>query len=396
MHRRDFLISSLGASAVALSAKTWSAPATDQRFLVVFLRGGYDAINVVVPTYSDLYYGRRPTIAIPRPDPANANAALALDGQWSLHPVLKDSIYPLWQKKQITFVPFAGSDDTTRSHFETQETIELGQSVGGTRSYQSGFMARLASQISGASPISFTGQPPTTFRGADAVPNIAIGKVGKSGLDEQQAALIQQMYEGHQLQAAVREGFSVRDKAYAMLSGETAAANHNAAPPSNFELASRRIARLMKADYNLGFLDVGGWDTHVNQGSTGGLLAERVRQLGRGLSVLVEEMGPDVWAKTTVVVLSEFGRTFKENGDRGTDHGHGSVYWVLGGSLPGGRIAGEQVDLKVGNLNEGRDLPVLTDYRSMIGEITGRLYGLSQDRLSKVFPLAPAPSLNLI
>jgi uncharacterized protein (DUF1501 family) len=393
MRRRDFLTASLAATAVA--GRAWSTPATDQRFLVIFLRGGYDAINVVVPTYSDFYYESRPTIAIARPDPANPNTALPLDGQWSLHPALKDSIYPLWQKKQIAFVPFAGTDDLTRSHFETQDTIELGQPIDGPRNYRSGFMARLAQELSGSRPIAFTSQPPLAFHGAAAVPNLAVASVSKPGVDDRQAKLIQGMYRGHDLQAAIAEGFSVRDKAYSTLAGEMEAANRNAISPSGFELAARRVARLMKTDYNLAFLDVGGWDTHVNQGGVAGVLADRIGQLGHGLAALTEEMGPETWAKTTVVVVSEFGRTFKENGDKGTDHGHGCVYWALGGSVKGGRIAGSQMELAQGTLNQARDLPLLTDYRALVGGIIVRQFQLNHDRLAAVFPNAPPLNLAL-
>lgn len=396
MHRRDFLATGLAASATAVTGRAWSAPATDQRFLVIFLRGGYDAINVVIPTYSDFYYESRPTIAIPRPDPANPNAALPLDGQWSLHPDLKDSIYPLWQKKQIAFVPFAGTDDMTRSHFETQDTIELGQPVGGSRNYRSGFMARLARELEGSRPIAFTTQPPLAFHGDAAVPNITVASVSKPGVDDRQAKLIQEMYQGHSLQAAVAEGFSVRSKAYSSLAGEMIAANRGAVSPSGFELAARRVGRMMKADYNLGFLDVGGWDTHVNQGSATGVLADRIGQLGRGLAGLVAEMGPAAWSKTTVLVLSEFGRTFKENGDKGTDHGHGSVYWVLGGAVKGGQIAGEQVKLTDATLNDRRDLRVLSSYRGICGNLISRRFSLTQPAIDRVFPNQEFRNFDLI
>lgn len=398
MHRREFLAAGLAATAAAVGGRAWSAPATDQRLLVIFLRGGYDAMNVVIPTSSDFYYESRPTIAIARPDPNNPNAALPLDSDWGLHPALKDSLYPLWTKKQIAFVPFAGTDDMTRSHFETQDTIELGQPVGGPRNYRSGFMGRLAQELSGGRPIAFTAQPPLAFQGPMSVPNLNITSVGKPGVDDRQAKLIQEMYRGHDLEAAVKEGFAARDKAYAALAGEMAAANRNAISPSGFELAARRVARLMKTDYNLAFLDVGGWDTHVNQGGATGSLADRIGQLGRGLAALAEDLGPEAWANTTVVVLSEFGRTFKENGDKGTDHGHGSVYWVLGGSVKGGRLAGEQVALVPKSLNEGRDLVVLADNRAMISSIIQRLYGLRRDQIEKIFPGAPEPleSLSLV
>jgi len=395
MQRRDFLTASFSALAATVAGQAWSAPSTDQRLLVVFLRGGYDALNIVIPTGADFYYQSRPHIAIARPNPADPNSALALNANWGLHPALKDSIYPLWQKKQIAFVPFAGTDDMTRSHFETQDTIELGQPAAGTRNYRSGFMARLAEQISGARPIAFTSQPPLTFRSSVAVPNFAVTSVGKPGIDQRQAKLIEEMYRGHDLKTAVTEGFSTRDRAYSAIAGEMVAANRNAVSPSGFELAARRVARMMKADYNLAFLDVGGWDTHVNQGGVSGVLADRVGQLGRGLSAFVEESGPEAWAKTTVVVLSEFGRTFKENGDRGTDHGHGSIYWVLGGATNGGRFAGEEVALSQNTLNQGRDLPVLTDYRAMISSIAQRLYGLRPDQMAKIFPSGPAPLTSL-
>jgi len=396
MHRRDFLTASLAAATAAVGGRAWSAPATDQRLLVIFLRGGYDAMNVVIPTSSDFYYESRPTIAIARPDPNNPNAALPLDSDWSLHPALKDSLYPLWTNKQIAFVPFAGTDDMTRSHFETQDTIELGQPVGGPRNYRSGFMGRLAQELSRGRPIAFTAQPPLAFQGPMSVPNLNIISVGKPGLDDRQTKLIQEMYRGHDLEVAVKAGFSARDKAYAALAAEMAAANRNAISPSGFELAARRVARLMRTDYNLAFLDVGGWDTHVNQGGAQGALADRIGQLGRGLAALAEDLGPELWAKTTVVVLSEFGRTFKENGDKGTDHGHGSVYWVLGGAVKGRRIVGEQLAFSPDLLNDKRDLKVLTDYRSLIAELIERLYSVRAPVLDAIFPGMRPTALSLI
>ena len=153
----------------------------------------------------------------------------------------------------------------------------------------------------------------------------------------------------------------------------------------------------MRTSYNLGFVDVGGWDTHVNQGAgSTGYLAQRLGELGRGLAGFVDEIGPEAWDDTLVVVVSEFGRTFHENGDRGTDHGHGSVYWVMGGQVRGGRLAGDQVAITQATLNEGRDYPVLTDYRSMFGGLFQRAYGLSPARLQQVFPQVAPRDLQLI
>lgn len=386
MHRRNLLTAALGASVTTIAGRAWSAPASDQRLLVIFLRGGYDAINIVIPTYSDLYYEARPRIGIARPDPTDPASALPLDNEWSLHPTLRDSIYPLWKEKQVAFVPFAGTDDMTRSHFETQDTIELGQPVGTTRNYRSGFMARLAHEISGARPIAFTTHAPLVFHGAPATPNIAVQSADRRGVGAHLANLIQDMYRGHELQDEIAEGFSVRRKAYSNLSQEMKSADRDGAPPHGFELAARRVARMLKTDYNLAFLDVGGWDTHVNQGGASGVLAERMGRFGKGLAALVDEIGPANWMNTTVVVLSEFGRTFKENGDKGTDHGHGSVYWVLGGSVSGGRIAGEQVHIAHKSLNTQRDLPVLTDYRSLLAQIVRERFLIGADQVNRIFP----------
>ncbi len=151
----------------------------------------------------------------------------------------------------------------------------------------------------------------------------------------------------------------------------------------------------MRDTFNLGFVDVGGWDTHVNQGGAKGYLADRLGELGRGIAGFAEEIGPG-WSDTVVVVVSEFGRTFRENGSRGTDHGHGSTYWVLGGGIRGGRIAGPQVRADEAHLFQNRDWPVLTDYRSLLSGLLGRLYGLDQNALKRIFPGNDPANLALI
>jgi uncharacterized protein (DUF1501 family) len=301
----------------------------------------------------------------------------------------------LWQQKEIAFIPFAGTDDTSRSHFETQDTIELGQPVGGSRNYQSGFMSRTARVLSGTKPISFTTQLPLTFRGGGAVPNIALNFAGKPAVGERNAALIQAMYQGQDLAPAVTQGFQVQSEVYDTFSNEMMAANRNAVTTRGFELSAQRIGVLMQDKFNLGFVDVGGWDTHVNQGGEQGYLSNRIGELGRGLAALKTALGPQ-WKDTLVVVVSEFGRTFRENGNRGTDHGHGSVYWVLGGSVRGGRIAGPQVAVSQANLFQDRDLPVLTDYRALIGGVLGKSYGLRQSQLTEIFPQATPADLALV
>ena len=399
MHRRAFLTSAaaIAAAPLFMGGRVWAAPAAaGTRLLVVFLRGGYDATNVLVPISSDFYYAARPTLAIARPDPANPLAALPLDADWGLHPALKDSILPLWAKGQVAFVPFAGTDDLTRSHFETQDTIELGQPIQGSRNFNSGFMNRLSRTLAPDRAMAFTDQVPLIFRGEAEVPNMALNAVGKPGVDDRQAALIQGMYKGETLAPAVTEAFQVRDEVYQSISAEMTAASRGAVSPKGFELSARRIGRLMKTDFNLGFVDVGGWDTHVNQGAAKGYLADRLGELGAGLAGFADELGPEAWNNTVVVVISEFGRTFHENGDRGTDHGHGSAYWVMGGQVKGGRIAGDQVRLAAATLDQNRDYPVITDYRGLFGGLFQRLYGLDTARGQTVFPSAQPMDLRLI
>ena len=246
MDRRTLLKSALYSAPLFTAGKLYAAPVSGPRLLVVFLRGAYDAANILVPVNSSFYYESRPNIAIKK------EAVQALDSDWGLHPALKDTILPLWQQKEIAFVPFAGTDDTSRSHFETQDTIELGQPVGGSRNYQSGFMSRTAQVLSGTKPISFTTQLPLTFRGGGAVPNIALNFAGKPAVGERNAALIQAMYQGQDLAPAVTQGFQVQSEVYDTFSNEMMAANRNAVTTRGFELSAQRIGVLMQDKFNLG------------------------------------------------------------------------------------------------------------------------------------------------
>jgi uncharacterized protein (DUF1501 family) len=352
--------------------------------LVVFLRGAYDAANIVIPAASPFYYASRPSLAIPK------TVSLPLDGSWALHPALRETIYPLWQQKEIAFVPFAGTDDVSRSHFETQDTIELGQPVGGSRDYHSGFLGRLAQTATGTRPIAFTAQLPLTFHGGATIPNLALNGTGRPAIAPRNADLVRAMYQGETLAPAVSEGFRVQAEAYQAISAEMTSASRGAVSPKGFEASAQRIGILMRDKFNLGFVDVGGWDTHVNEGAAEGYLANRIGELGRGIVALKTALGPQ-WHNTVVVVVSEFGRTFRENGNRGTDHGHGSVYWIAGGAVAGGRIAGNQVAVTRETLFQDRDWPVLNDYRALIGGLAQRAYGLSPAQVAGVFPqVAPA------
>ncbi|PJJ22153.1 Uncharacterized conserved protein, DUF1501 family [Janthinobacterium sp. OK676] len=396
MNRRDLLKALAAAPLLSHAGSLLAAPATNAKLLFVFLRGGYDANNLLVPIGSDFYYASRPNIAIAKP--GEENGALALNADWALHPALRETIYPMFTSGEAAFIPFAGTTDLTRSHFETQDSIELGQELGGRRDFRSGFLNRLAQSLNskqGNHAISFTDQLPLIFQGGVQVPNMALRSVGKSGIDARQSQVIAAMYKGTPLQQPVSAGFAVRDDVTKELTGEMQAANRNAISTKGFELEAQRIARLMKDKYKLGFVDVGGWDTHVGQGGANGYLAGRFDELGRGLAAFSQEMGSE-WRNTVVVVVSEFGRTFRENGNRGTDHGHGSVFWVLGGAIHGKQVAGEQVAISQANLFQNRDMPVLNEYRAVLGGLLRRTFGLTPAQLDHVFAGVKPVELGLV
>ncbi len=397
MDRRTLIRSALAAPLAVGATRLWAAPAADARLLVVFLRGGYDCASLLVPAASPFYAEARPTIAVPPPG-ASPDAALPLDADWALHPALRESLHPLWLDGRLAFVPFAGTADLSRSHFETQEGIELGLADGRGGDRSSGFLNRLAAAVDGAAPIAFADRLPVAFRGGLAVPNLTVRGAAPPGVaDARQRELIGAMYAGTALERPVADGFAVRETAMRELaepaaSAEARATGRDALQPQGFEAQARRIGRLMRERYSIGLVDVGGWDTHVAQAAP---LATRFGELGRGLAAFADALGP-TWERTVVVAISEFGRTFRENGNRGTDHGHGTVYLVLGGAVRGGRIVGEQVRVARETLHQDRDFPVLNEYRAVLGGLFARLYGLDAARLATVFPGVPARDLGLL
>src|ERR1700756_2915720 len=214
MKRRDFLqMTALAAPALTVSGRLFAAPPSSPRFLLVFLRGGYDCANVVIPYSSSYYYESRPNIGVPKPGgPGATDGAVALASDWALAPVLRTSIAPLYANRQALFIPFAGTDDLSRSHFETQDSIELGQPLQGSHDLHSGFLSRLAGAVYGAAPIAFTDSLPVCFRGDSDIPNISLKGVGKPVFDARQANILSDMYAGHPLQAKVIDGLELRQE----------------------------------------------------------------------------------------------------------------------------------------------------------------------------------------
>jgi uncharacterized protein (DUF1501 family) len=382
-----------------VTGRLFAAPASGPRFLLVFLRGGYDSTNLLIPYSSSYYYEARPTIAIARPDPASSSGAMALDTDWALAPAVRDTIGAMYLQRQVAFIPFAGTDDLSRSHFETQDSIELGQPSGTIRNYRSGFLGRLSDALLSSStsmpPIAFTDALPLSFAGSTTIPNLSLKNVAKPPFDERQARILSDMYTGHHLESAVKDGLELRQEVAQEMADEMAAANRGAITSKGFELEAARMGRLMHDKYRIGFIDVGGWDTHVGEGGAQGALPTNLAGLGRGLQTFAQSLGTE-WNNTVVVVVSEFGRTFRENGDHGTDHGHGTVYWVLGGAISGGSIAGQQQRVDRSTLFQDRDYPVLNDYRAALGGLFRSMWGLSVDQSARIFPQVAPLDLKLV
>ena len=401
MLRRDFLKFSAGTTGLTLlplGAQGWAAsnPAGGRRRLVVvFLRGAVDGLNVVVPYGDSAYYDARPTIAIQ--PPGSAGGALELDGRFGLHPALAP-LLPFWRERSLAFIHASGSPDPTRSHFTAQDYMESG--TPGRSATRDGWMNRLLSALPGAhqstSAVSFGPTLPRILSGRMSVANVPLGRGADHPLPIDRPVInasFDRLYAGNDpMSRAYKEGMAMRAKLMADLETDMVAADNGAPSPVGFSSDTEHLARLVARDpaVELAFFALGGWDTHVNEGAAEGQLAGHLRPLAEGLSALAKGIGP-AYRDTVILVVSEFGRTVRENGNRGTDHGHGNVMWVMGGPVAGGRVYGAWPSLAEDALYQNRDLAITTDYRSAIAVVLERHLRLGGTALRAVFPGAPPP-----
>ena len=399
--RRRVVAAAAGALVLPLGRGAWAAAAEGgpQRLIVILLRGAVDGLNVVIPCAEPAYYAARPTIAIARP--GTAGGALPLDEHFGLHPALA-SLLPLWRDGRLGFIHAAGSPDPNRSHFEAQRYLENG--TPGCSTTPDGWMNRLLQVLPGprgpTDAISVGPTLPRILTGKAPVANLRLGAGAAEPLPVDRpelAAAFDRLYAGASaLDDAYREGRSARTELIGDLAREQEIADGGAPPPASFARSAAQLGRLIAGDprIRLAFVALGGWDTHVDQGGATGWLANRLRPLGDGLAALAGGLG-GVWRDTVVAVLSEFGRTVHENGDRGTDHGHGNAIWLAGGAVRGGRVYGAWPGLAPGQLYQRRDLAVTTDFRAAMSAILGPHMGLAEHQLAAVFPGAPAAAAGL-
>lgn len=406
MERRSFL-NALAASAalvVPLGRSSWAATGVDaqptrSKLIVVMLRGAVDGLNVVAPVGDANYARLRPTIGLGVP--GTEKGALDLDGYFGLHPALAP-LLPLWQQQKLAFIHASGSPDPTRSHFDAQDYME--SATPGRKNTQDGWMNRMVTQLPGESTasraLSIGPVMPRILVGSAAAMNLANGAAGVKAtiLDRPNvAAAFDALYAGDSRIARVyADGKNAhREVMSAAESREMQAADNGAPLPNGFPDDAARLAQLMRNDpkIQLAFVALGGWDTHANQGGATGQLANRLAPLAQGLAVLSQRLGP-LFNDTTIVVMSEFGRTARENGNGGTDHGHGNVMWVLGGGVTGGKVLGEWAGVGDAALHENRDLPVTTDFRAVLAQIAEKHLRLGDRQLVQLFPAMPSRGLG--
>lgn len=385
-------------------AQTTSAQAQRKKLVVIFQRGAADGLNIVIPHAENNYYQLRPTIAIPK------NQLIDLDGFFGLHPAMQ-SFKPLFDQGHLAMVQAAGSPDTTRSHFDAQDYMESGTpGVKATpdgwlnRALQAEDLHRMQSH-SAFRAVALGSQVPRTLDGKIAA--VAVNRVQDFGVavKNPNAGPISSAFEAMYAASGdtVLHGTGQETFEAVKMLKATNPANYKPDPAANYPNGAfgdnmKQIAQLLKA--NLGveaaFTDIGGWDTHQNQGSVNGQLANCLRDFSQGIAAFWTDMGSDA-ENIVLVTMSEFGRTAQQNGTGGTDHGHANVMFVLGGSVKGGKVYGKWPGMANEQLYQNRDLAITTDFRQVLGEATFKTLGARN--LEVVFPgsqLKSTQFLNLV
>lgn len=394
-----FALVSLGFAPSFLTRAAFAAGGStgSKRLIAIFQRGAVDGLSVIVPFGDSEYYRARPSIAIARPN-AGENAALDLDGFFGMNPRLQP-LKPLWDARQLAVVHACGSPDSTRSHFDAQDYMET--ATPGVKSTGDGWLNRYLQTRTQetATPfraVSLTQQLPRALQGT--APVLAVNQIGQFGIRAGKGSdMVGTSFEAEYaaagdrvLNGAGREAFNALKMLKSADLSTYRPENGADYPRTPFGQALKQIAQIAKAEMGLevAFADVGGWDTHANQGSAQGQLAARLDDFARSIAALSADLGPRM-EDTVILTMSEFGRAISENGSRGTDHGHGNAMMVIGGHVRGGRVYGKWPGLSVERRYEGRDLAVTTDFRDVFGEIVVRHLGVGDPR-----PVFPGYAMN--
>ncbi len=376
----------------ALAQKLGKAGKDSPIIIAIFQRGAADGVSMVVPFGDSGYRGARPNIAIPEPKSGNADSAIDLDGFFGLHPSLA-SFKPIYDEGHLAVVHAVGSPDNTRSHFDAQDYME--SSTPGNKATSSGWLNRLMTAKTEARPspfraVSLTANMPRSLMGAaSAVAMTNIRDFGvQAGGNNQVAASFEALYAqgaGDMLQGTGKEAFEAVKMLKQANPQQYRPANGANYPRSPFGQSLLQISQLIKSDIGLeiAFTDVSGWDTHANQGNSRGQLANRLQDFSQAIAALYRDLG-DRMNNVVILTMTEFGRTIRQNGSGGTDHGHASCLFALGGSVKGGKVYGKWPGLSTGQLYEGRDLALTTDFRDVFAEVASR--HMRTGNLQSIFP----------
>jgi len=381
---------SLGFAPAFVARAAQAAQARQKILVAVFQRGAVDGLNMVVPFGEAAYYASRPSIAIARP--GQPDGAIDLDGFFGLHPRMAP-LAPYFQRGELAIVHASGSPDETRSHFDAQDYMESG--TPGVKSTNDGWLNRYlhakdhAERSTPFRAVALTTGLPRMLQGT--APALAIGQLGRFGIASRDMAMASG-FESQYASAADallgstgREAFDAVHMLEQANPAGYAPANGAEYPRSGFGEAMRQVAQIIKADLGLevAFAELGQWDHHANEGAATGQIANRLDDFASGLAAFARDLG-DRMADVMVVTMSEFGRTVRENGNRGTDHGHGNAMLVLGGNINGGKVHGRWPGLERDQLWQGRDLAITTDFRDVFAEcVTGHL---GAKDVSAIFP----------
>lgn len=401
---RNSALTAVGTAALPGFLQRAAFGATDtgtrtKRLVVIFQRGAADGLNIVVPHGEAAYYAMRPSINIPK------KSVLDLDGFFGLHPSLA-SFQPMWNQKHLAIVHAAGSPDPTRSHFDAQDFMESG--TPGTKATEDGWLNRSLNALPGSQSafraVAMGPAVPRILSGPEAA--VAMNNIndfgvgGRNGKPSPLENSFEAMYAGSVdavLHGSGQETFDAVKMLKSANPGQYSPVAGVDYPRGRFGESLKQLAQLIKANLGvrIAFADIGGWDHHVNEGNTDGQIANVLREFSQSLASFWTDLG-DLAEDTVVVSMSEFGRTVRENGNRGTDHGHANVMFVFGGPVRGGKVYGRWPGLDQSQLYEGRDLALTTDFRTVIGELVR--HHLGNRDLNRVFPGFDdrAPILNLL
>jgi uncharacterized protein (DUF1501 family) len=407
--RRDLLKTLMAAGGLCLlpmGRRGWALAgpqAANRHMVVIFMRGAVDGLSIVAPYREANYYQARSSIALA--PPGQSDGLIDLDGFFGLNPNLA-GLMPYWQDKSLAFVHAFGSPAGTRSHFEAQDIMETAMlnTAMASQGWMNGLIQALPDNRSPTRALSFGNVLPKIFQGRYDVAAIPTGIKGRNGNDKMLRGngasnpaaddAFSKLYGAQsQLGGLYKQGVAARESVMGDLPVEDAMQKEmensaKGAPGTDgFTMESQKIAQMIRQDSSiqLVFMDVGGWDTHVQQGNARGQLANKLQKFGNGIAALAEGLGP-AYRDTAILVVSEFGRTVHENGNAGTDHGHGNVAWLMGGGVQGGQVWTRWPGLNPDQLNDGRDLAVTTDFRALVGAVVAGHFGLDEQRIGGIIP----------